>query len=118
MHHCVHASVCQRVSDTLCVLGARDAFDTMERIARLKSASELLDVEQITMGFKGLQRAVSPAADGRVWLPSVLLMPRRMLEALPILSIPAVALWLSAALAWSTESFVGVPRCFHTHAHT
>lgn len=92
------------------VLGDRDAFDTMERIARLKHVSELFDVQQIVDGLGGLRDAVRPAAGGRVWLPSVLLLPRRILEALPILSIPAVALWISAALAWSTESVFGVTR--------
>jgi len=92
------------------VLGDRDAFETMEEIARLKALSGLLDMGQIIEGVRGLRDAVSPATQGRISLPEVLLVRRRIQEALPILSIPAVALWLSAVLAWSTESLFGVSR--------
>lgn len=92
------------------VLGDRDAFITMEHIAGLRDLREAFNTEQIFLGARQLADSVTPASDGRVRPLTVLLQPRRIREALPVLLLLLGALGASAALAWSTESLLGVSR--------
>jgi len=99
--------------DAQLVLGDRDAFETMEKIAGLRDLPEVLNTQELRAGVLGLVDSLTPAADGRVWLPDVLLLPRRVREALPLLSLMMVALALSGVLAWSTEALLGVSNDAH-----
>jgi pheromone shutdown protein TraB len=95
------------------VLGDRDALETMAKIAGLRDLREVFNTEEMREGVLGLVDSVRPATDGRVWLPDVLLLSRRMREALPLLSLIMMSLALSGVLAWSTEAMLGVSNDAH-----
>ena len=95
------------------VLGDRDSLETMAKIAALRDLREVFNTEEMREGVLGLVDSVTPATDSRVWLPDVLLLPRRVREALPLLSLIMMSLALSGVLAWSTEAMLGVSNDAH-----
>jgi pheromone shutdown protein TraB len=95
------------------VLGDRDSLETMARIAGLRDLRKVFNTEEMREGVLGLVDSVTPATDGRVWLPDVLLLPRRVREALPLLCLIMMSLALSGVLAWSTEAMLGVSNDAH-----
>jgi len=81
-----------------------------KQIAGLRDVRQAFDSQQIIEGVRQLVHSITPASDGRVQLLQVLLQPRRIFEVLPALLLMLGALGGCAALAWSTESLLGVSR--------